>query len=382
MNPVMKYIRKVLAFLRKADETFSLIAPKDRILVGISGGKDSMALLHALSIYRKFSQKDFVVVPVSLDLGFPGYDSSSMEAYAKSLGLTLRVEDSKEIYPILLAHTKEGHHIPCSICSRMKKAAINAAAKKYRCNKVAFAHHQDDALETLFMNMIHGGKVATFEPEMRLSRAGITFIRPFIFVSEDDIRGMVKEENIPVLGKTCPADGFTEREYVKQRLIGLYQERPDSKTNFANMLSNYEPFMLYFDRIYYAIPGTKNFSFKPAITPKDIIAYNALLSKNPNLSLIKDTSNTVFFFCVDKKIVGRVEFKFESAHVMVIHACEGIAGIDLPFFLDAFIQRTLARVTPLYVVYKAKGKAIAKKLGFRQGIVPNFMKDYGSFLKK
>ena len=382
MNVVMKYIRKVLACLRKADESFSLIEAKDRILVGVSGGKDSMALLHALSIYRKFSQKDFTIVPVTLDLGFPGFNAESMIAYADKLGLKLRVEDSKEVYPILLAHTKEGHHIPCSICSRMKKAAINACAKKYRCNKVAFAHHQDDALETLFMNMIHGGKVATFEPEMRLTRAGVTFIRPFIFVSEDDIRGMTIEENIPVLGKTCPADGFTEREFVKQRLNTLYEERDEARANFASMLYNYEPFLLYFDRLYYALPTLPGYSLKPAINASNVIAYNRLVKKHPELSYMEE-EGTTFFLCYHKKMIGRFSFYYEQKHVAIITAFETITDKKIAAsMLEACIERLVSTINPLYLIYKGKGKALAKALGFSKNVAPNHYNDLAIYKRK
>ena len=105
----------------------------------------------------------------------------------------------------------------------MKIAAINAAAKKHGCDKVAFAHHKDDAIETLFMNMIHGGRVATFEPVMRLDRAGITFIRPLILAREEDLRGMAKEEALPVVPRVCPADGFTERQWTKDLLRRIYE---------------------------------------------------------------------------------------------------------------------------------------------------------------
>ena len=378
----MKYIRKVLACLRKADETFSLISPKDRILVGISGGKDSMALLKALSIYRLFSQKDFKIVPVSLDLGFPGFDASSMKEYAKSLGLELKVEDSQEVYPILQAHTKEGGHLPCSICSRMKKAAINACAKKYRCNKVAFAHHQDDALETLFMNMIHGGKIATFEPEMRLSRAGITFIRPFIFVSEEDIKGMVKEESIPVLGKTCPADGFTEREYVKEKLKAIYEERDEAKTNFSSMLYNHEPFLLYFDRIHYSIEGSKADSLKPCVSPQNVIEYNALCAKYPHLSPMRKVCKT-FFLCRKKKIIGRIDYEFENAHTCVITACESILPKEeMAVYVEAFLKKVSALINPIYFVYLAKPVKASSYYGFQKHVVPGHMDQMGRYIKK
>ncbi|MBQ2494264.1 MAG: biotin/lipoyl-binding protein, partial [Bacilli bacterium] len=251
----MRYLRKVLASLRKADELFSLIEEGDHIALGISGGKDSLCLLMAMSIYTKFSRKHFKIVPICLDLGFPGFDPKPMQEYAESLGLKLIVEDSREVYPILQSHVKKEGHLPCSICSRMKKAAINAAAKKYGCKKVAFAHHKDDALETLFMNMIHGGKVNTFEPMMHLEKADITFIRPFILVGEDDLIGMAKEENLPVMGKVCPADGYTERQYTKELLSSIYKEHPEAEENFSSMLYDYDGARLYFGRIRVNVGG-------------------------------------------------------------------------------------------------------------------------------
>jgi tRNA 2-thiocytidine biosynthesis protein TtcA len=167
----MRYIRRVLAALRQADEKYGLIDEGDKILVGLSGGKDSLCLLKALSIYDKFAKKHFKVQPVTLNLGFDNFHPESLIAYCKSIGYEFIVEDSSFVYGVLKAHQKDGKHIPCSICSRMKKAAMNSVAHRLGYNKVAFAHHRDDALETLFMNMIHGGRVATFEPKMYLEKS-------------------------------------------------------------------------------------------------------------------------------------------------------------------------------------------------------------------
>lgn len=150
----MKAIRTVLACIRKADNKYNLINHGDRIVVGLSGGKDSVALLYTLHLYQKFSHTDFVVQPVTLDLGFDGFDASKMQEFCQSLGYNLIVSDSREVYPILKAHQGDEKHLPCSICSRMKKAAINKVANDLGFNKVAFAHHADDAIETLFMNEI------------------------------------------------------------------------------------------------------------------------------------------------------------------------------------------------------------------------------------
>ena len=199
----MKSIKTILGGIRQADQKYSLFNEKDRIAIGLSGGKDSMALLTALNLYKKFDFVNFEIVPITLDLGFPGFDFKPIRKYVEYLGLKLVEVDSKDVYKILKEQKKDAKHLPCSICSRMKKAAMNKAAKANGCNKVAFAHHADDAIETLFLNEIHGGRVATFQPKMHLEREDITFIRPFIHVREDDIKSFVKEENIPFYSSHC-----------------------------------------------------------------------------------------------------------------------------------------------------------------------------------
>ena len=211
----MKAIRTVLACIRKADQMYNLINHGDKILIGLSGGKDSVALTYALSLYQKFSHTDFVIQPVILDLGFPNFDPTPMRDFCNSLGLKLMVVDNTEVYKILQIQQKDKEHLPCSICSRMKKAAINKVANELGFNKVAFAHHADDAIETLIMNAIYGSRIATFSPKMHLERANITFIRPLINVRENDIIKLVKEENLPVLASGCPANMHTRREDMK-----------------------------------------------------------------------------------------------------------------------------------------------------------------------
>ena len=191
----MKAIRTLLACIRKADQTYNLINHGDKIIVGLSGGKDSLALLYSLNLYKKFSHTDFEIQPVTLDLGFPNFDRKPLDEFCESLGLKLIVRDSKEVFEILkIQQEKQGlKHLPCSICSRMKKAAINKATNELGFNKVAFAHHADDAIETLLMNQIYGSRIATFSPKMHLENANIDFIRPFLLVHEKDIKQFIKD---------------------------------------------------------------------------------------------------------------------------------------------------------------------------------------------
>lgn len=273
----MKFIRTILGQIRKADQKFSFFNEKDKVLVGISGGKDSMVLLYALNQYRQFKSVNFEIVPAILDLGFPGFDAEPIKDYVASLGLNLQVVDSKEVYEILKAHEEKGL-LPCSICSRMKKAAINNLAKELGCNKVAFGHHADDSIETFFMNQIYGGRLATFQPKMYLERAQIEFVRPLIYCHEEQIRRCVEEEKIPVFSSHCPNDGFTMRTEIKNLLDKIYQKYPMAKKNFELMLENPGQEVLYYQDLYLKIER-KDLSLHPVHTPQDMLLDNEIRHK-------------------------------------------------------------------------------------------------------
>lgn len=264
----MKAIRTILACVRKADQAYNLIEHGDKIIIGLSGGKDSLSLTYSLSLYKKFSHTDFIIQPVILDLGFPGFDPTPLKEFCQSLGLDLIVHEAKEVYPILKKQQGDLKHLPCSICSRMKKAAINKVAADLGFNKVAFAHHADDAIETLFMNEIYGSKIGTFSPKMHLERANITFIRPFILVREKDILSLVKEEGFKVCPSPCPADKHTTREDIKQLLHNIYKQFPTARQNFLNMLDNYPQYDLWGNQIAWQI-NQNGLNMKPVVSAKD-----------------------------------------------------------------------------------------------------------------
>ncbi len=266
----MKAIRTVLACIRKADQMYNLINHGDKIMIGLSGGKDSVALTYALSLYQKFSHTDFVIQPVMLDLGFPDFNPYEMNKFCESLGLKLLVVDNTDVYRILQIQQKDKEHLPCSICSRMKKASMNKIAKELGFNKVSFAHHADDAIETYMMNTLFGGRVASFAPKMHLERADITFIRPLIHVRESDIIKLVKEENLPVLASTCPANMHTRREDMKNLLKDIYKKWPVAKDNLLTMLSNYEKEDIWGKEICYQV-NQDGLTLKPVTTPMDMM---------------------------------------------------------------------------------------------------------------
>lgn len=209
-------MRKIVGNIIKANKIFDLISDGDRICVGVSGGKDSTALLYALSLYKKILAKENInidIVGVHLKLNLCHIDFESIEAFWSKHGIEFHFVDSK-IGEILKANMK-GSKIQCSLCSKMKKAILIDAAKLYNCNKVAMGHHADDAIETLFLNMINEGRIATFKPKMFLDRSNIWFVRPLITCREKDIRSAAKRIEAPIIPCGCPMEGFTQRDSMK-----------------------------------------------------------------------------------------------------------------------------------------------------------------------
>jgi tRNA 2-thiocytidine biosynthesis protein TtcA len=244
----MNTLKRVLGSLRKADVDYHLIENGDKIAVGISGGKDSSLLLYCLYLYQRFSKKDFEVSGLYINLGFGAEDMRPLQDFFAPYGLKIRECESQIAQILDLKRDKKGR-IECSLCSQFKKAAVINAAKEAGCNKVAFAHHIDDALETLLMNAIHGGRIATFEPQMHLTRSDMTFIRPLIYAHENDIARTVSQLQIPIVHSGCPNDGNTERQKMKLLLKQLYHDYPSARDNFPKMLHNpqqlklWEPFI-------------------------------------------------------------------------------------------------------------------------------------------
>lgn len=312
----MDSLRGILGAIRKADQKFDFFHEKDRIMLGISGGKDSMALAFALQKFSEFKCVNFTLVPAILDLGFPGFDATKMKIwFKKELGMELHVIDSKEVYQILKIQQKDAKILPCSICSRMKKAAINKAAKELGCNKVAFAHHGDDAIETLLMNEIFGGRIATFQPKMFLERSGIEFVRPLILVHEKEIISLVKEYNIPVFPSHCPNDGQTSRKEMKDLLEHIYKKYPMAKKNFFTMMENHQKEMLYYYDYKFKVER-KDLSFKPVLTAIDSIKEMEIRSKL-NLENFDDRVERYLLYKKDK-VLGVLSLSIVEESVTIV----------------------------------------------------------------
>lgn len=240
----MKPMKRILGCLRKADNDYELIQDGDAIAVGISGGKDSSVLLYSLYLYRMFSKKEFTIMGICIDLGFGSSGMNDVVSYFSQYDLKIELIPS-QISEILDLNSDEDGCISCSLCSRLRKGALINEAKRLGCNKIALGHHNDDAVETLFMNMIHGGKVATLQPYTELSRSGMIQIRPLIYAYENDISRAAREMEIPIASSGCPNDGNSERQEIKDMLKELYKKYPEAKNNFQLMLHNNEQFDLF-----------------------------------------------------------------------------------------------------------------------------------------
>ena len=213
--------RRLLSYVRRAVDDYQMIEDGDRICVGISGGKDSLALLAGLANLRYFYPKKFELVALTVDMGFDGVDFSAIEALCRELNVPYHVKKT-EIAQIIFDVRKEKN--PCSLCAKMRRGVLHSTAKELGCNKIAFGHHFDDVVETFMLNLFHEGRIGCFQPVTYLSRADITLIRPLIYMPEKDVRYFANRENLPVVKSPCPADGHTEREETKKLLDSLERQ--------------------------------------------------------------------------------------------------------------------------------------------------------------
>lgn len=205
-------LQKLLSYTRKACEDYNMIEDGDVIGVGVSGGKDSLALLMALNDLKRFYPKKFEVIGITVSLGFDGFDTFAVEELCKKINCPYHVVTT-DIGEIIFETRKEGN--PCSLCSKMRKGALNEGAKKLGCNKIALGHNKDDVIETFFLSLFYEGRVHTFAPVTYLDRMDLTVIRPIMYVPEIDIIGFKNKNNIITVKNPCPVDGHTKREQIK-----------------------------------------------------------------------------------------------------------------------------------------------------------------------
>lgn len=219
-------LQQLLGFTRKAIEDYGMIQEGDKIAIGISGGKDSLALLYSLNALMRFYPKKFTIHAVTVDLGFENLDLVKIKELCEEIKVPYTIIKT-EIAKIVFDDRKESN--PCSLCAKMRKGALYTEMKKIGCNKVAYGHHKDDVVETMILSLIFEGRFHSFSPLSYLDRMDITVIRPLLYVNESDIIGFVRRQQLPVVKSPCPVDGHTKREYAKQLLKELAKDNPGVK---------------------------------------------------------------------------------------------------------------------------------------------------------
>lgn len=230
----MMTLQRLMSLVRKGIDEYQLIEDGDQIAVGVSGGKDSLTLLYAMSGLRRFYPHPFELEAITVSLGFPDFDLTQVTALCEKLKVRHTIVET-QIGQIIFEDRKETN--PCSLCAKMRKGALNQKAKELGCNKVAYAHHKDDVVETMLLSLIFEGRFYAFSPRTYLDRADLTVIRPMIFVEEPDVIGFQNRYQLPVCKNPCPADGLTKRQYVKDLLRQLNLENPGVKSRmFAAIL--------------------------------------------------------------------------------------------------------------------------------------------------
>ena len=226
-------LQKILSKVRRAVDDYHMISEGDRIAVGVSGGKDSLTLLCALSALRRFYPAKFEVIGVSLDMGFPDMSFSGVRELCDKLDVEYVVKKT-DIAEIIFDIRKEKN--PCSLCAKMRRGGVNDLAVELGCNKVALGHHNEDVLETFFLSLFYEGRLGCFAPVTYLSRRDIHVLRPMIYLPEGEIKGFAKSENLPVVKSTCPNDGVSKRQDMKDFINEKAKEDRFFKTKMMNAI--------------------------------------------------------------------------------------------------------------------------------------------------
>lgn len=221
-------MQKIAGYMRKAITQYNMLEDGDTVAVGVSGGKDSVALLTGLAMLRSYIGIDYKLVALTLDPGFGGQrtDYTPIRELCDQYQIPYIVKDTN-IGEIIFDIRKESN--PCSLCARMRRGALHDLAVANGCNKIALGHHFDDVIETFFMNLFEEGRIGCFSPVTYLSRKDITLIRPLVFAPEKEIRQAVKKAGLPIVKSKCPADGATNREKTKLFLVEKEKASKDFK---------------------------------------------------------------------------------------------------------------------------------------------------------
>lgn len=226
-------MQRILSYMRKAIEKYNMIEEGDKILIGLSGGKDSITLAMGLKALQRFYPKKFDIICASINPGFDFFDSDFLKSTCEKIGIPF-IEEKSHIKEIVFDIRNEKN--PCSLCANLRRGILNSVAQREGCNKIALGHNEDDVLETFFLNLLYAGNLNTFAPISYMDRSKITLIRPMIYISEKEIKKFIKRNNIEVMPKVCPMDGVSKREDMKKMIINFEKEIPTIRANITGAI--------------------------------------------------------------------------------------------------------------------------------------------------
>ncbi|MCI6870638.1 MAG: tRNA 2-thiocytidine biosynthesis TtcA family protein [Selenomonadales bacterium] len=219
--------------LMRAITEFELIQDNDRIMIGVSGGKDSIFLAYAMAMMRQRIKKKFELMAVTVN---PMFSDSFDLAPIKDFMQRLDIPHHSFDVDIKGAIDAQGGKDPCYTCAFFRRGAVNRYAKEQGCNKVAYAHHNDDAVETLFMGLLYSGQVHTFTPSTYLDKTDITVIRPLVYFREQEIIDAIQYHQVQPVPSPCPNDGHTIRQRVKELIQEMSIENPQLYPHLASAM--------------------------------------------------------------------------------------------------------------------------------------------------
>ena len=229
-------MQHILGLTRRCIDDYHMVEAGEKIAVGVSGGKDSLLLLLAMARLRKFYPLPFSLEAITLDVGAPGMDFTPVADFCRQLEVPFhRIE--VPVYDLVFVQRQEKN--PCSLCAKMRRGALNTALVEMGIHKIALGHHYDDAVETMFMSLFFEGRISCFQPVTYLDRMDVTQIRPMLYVKEDQVQAKAEQYQLPIVKNTCPADGNTRRQEVKDLLAQLEKSYPDLRQKIFGAIQRY-----------------------------------------------------------------------------------------------------------------------------------------------
>ena len=231
-------MQRILSYMRKAIEEYNMIEENDKIAICLSGGKDSITLLHAFKALQRFYPKKFELIAIRINPGFEFFDTTLLQNLCDNLEIPLFI-DKTHAKEIVFDIRKEKN--PCSLCANLRRGAINSVAVREGCNKIALGHNQDDVLETFLLNLFYTGSIGTFSPVSHMDRTGITLIRPLVYTPEKETKRFVKKKKLTVMPKVCPMDGTSKREDMRLMIFSLQKNIPMIRANLFGAIQRNLP---------------------------------------------------------------------------------------------------------------------------------------------